>query len=626
MTSSRDNKHHKKDSSSESSDSSSSSSHSELECFSNDKEHKHKHNKKHHKHCKSSEKSDSESSSHSKSEHKPKFRLCDIYSYFKNRLIEDEQLMIAGSTSYAHSTSTQPELIPANHAIKLNNDFIMYNIDRFSDHSPFFVRESGVYIFFLCLTTDNSAQFTFFVNGLAVQTTCIGTNSGAGQIVSRHMITLNKDDNVIIRNYTSTSPSVIINTNIGGLQVGNSVVVVVFKIAPINPATIQCENEVKFMESLTHKKKKLFKKLTEKVLCDKTLMPEGFNVHGSFFNTLTQTVTTENVVQFNNTSVYKGLYWDPLNPSQVKVLEDGVYKLFFLTNTNTAGQFSFAVNGVPVNSSTQGSNRGAGQITIRSLCELKQNDIVTVVNHTSANGSIVISENAGGKYLSVNASFIIFKLCPLEKAQQVLVDCKLSKHYECYYLLFRDYLLYHKFLQINGSNSYLSASTSITQVLNIGDSVHWINKLEKHNIDFTQGDKFITIEKDGIYDIFADVITDEPLQITIFINNVPDYNSTFGRDSGAARTLIRQIRPLHKGDMVSIRNWEAHAGIVNTAENPGGSNPGQNTMFMVFLLSPLIEPPMPCPPQPCPPQPCPPQPCHPHPCPPINGANKKKSK
>lgn len=231
MPGSRD-KHHKKDSSDESDSSSTSPSSSELECFSNDKEcnKHHKKHYKHHKHDKSnkSEKSDSECSNKSKSDCKPKFKLCDIYNYFKNRLLEDEQLMIAGSTAYTNSTNTISEQIPTNHSLKLNNDVIMYNIDRFNENSPFYVRESGVYVFFVCINTDNSAQFTFFVNGIAIPTTCIGTNSGAGQLVSRHMLQLNKNDGVVIRNYTSNVPSVYVNIGMGGLQLGNSVVAVGF--------------------------------------------------------------------------------------------------------------------------------------------------------------------------------------------------------------------------------------------------------------------------------------------------------------------------------------------------------------------------------------------------------------
>ncbi len=595
MPGSRD-KHHKKDSSdeSDSSDSSSSSSSSELECFSNDKEcnkpykksYKHGKHGKHGKH----DKSDSECSDKSKSDCKPKFRLCDIYNYFKNRLLEDEQLMIAGSTAYCGSSNNISEIIPNNHILKFNNNVIMFNIDRFNESSPFYVREEGVYLFFVSINTDSSAQFTFFINGIASPLTCVGTNSGAGQIVSRHMLKLKKDDCVTIRNYISASASVATNIGMGGLQPGNSAVIIGFKLAPSNPATVNPENECKFMDSLTHKKKKLFKKLTEKVLCDNTLMPKGFNVHGTFYTKSIQFVNTESDVVFDSNSVVEGLYWDPINPTQVKILQDGYYKLFFLVTTNTAAQFSIAVNGISLDYTTQGLNRGAGQLTLRTIVGLKQGDIVTVKNHTSANGNVVISEYAGGKYQSVSAILTVFKLAPLEKAQPIPVDCKVSKHYECYYSYFRDYLLYHHFLQIAGPKSYFSITTSVPQELILGDTVHWAVEAYKQNVGFTQGDNFITIKQNGVYDIFADVITDEPSQITLFINNIPEYSTTFGRDSGASRCLVRQFLTLKCGDKISVANWDSHSGTIHTAENPGGNFPGQNSMLMAFMLSPVCLP------------------------------------
>jgi hypothetical protein len=315
--------------------------------------------------------------------------------------------MIGGSSAYTNVTNNVSELLPTNHALQLNNDVFMYNIDKFSPYSPFFVRESGVYIFFICINTDNTAQFSIFINGVITPNTCVGTNSGAGQLVSRHLLKLNKDDNIIIRNYISAVPSISININVGGLQVGNSAVVVGFKIAPLYPAIINKCNEPSFKKSLTHKKKKLFKKLTEKLVCDKTLMPKGFNITGSFFNKDLQLVSTESEVIFNNTNAVNGLIWDPLLPTKIKIIEDGIYKLFFLVNTNTAGQFSIGVDGVPLDYTTQGTNRGAGQLTVRAIVELKQNQIVIVINHTSANSVIVVPTNAGGEYPSVNVILTI---------------------------------------------------------------------------------------------------------------------------------------------------------------------------------------------------------------------------
>ena len=133
------------------------------------------------------------------------------------------------------------------------------------------------------------------------------------------------------------------------------------------------------IEALTARKKpKVTRKLTKKLLMDKELMPRGFNVMGTFFNKNEQTVLTEADVVFNTQQNVNGLVWNPTNtnPEQIKILEDGVYKLFFLATTNAPAQFTFYVNNNPMTVSTAGSSRGAGQITLRALLELNQNDII----------------------------------------------------------------------------------------------------------------------------------------------------------------------------------------------------------------------------------------------------------
>jgi hypothetical protein len=135
-----------------------------------------------------------------------------------------------------------------------------------------------------------------------------------------------------------------------------------------------------------------------------------------------------------------------------------------------------------------------------------------------------------------------------------------------------------------------------------------------------QGSDSIRVEEDGIYDLFADVITNEPAQIAVFVNGTPDLTTVSGRDSGASRTLLRQFIELRRGDLISVRNFESHIGTINTTINAGGELVGQNAQFMLFKLTPLacykpeppVEPPCPPPAPVCPPPPCPPKKHHHH--------------
>jgi hypothetical protein len=333
-------------------------------------------------------------------------------------------------------------------------------------------------------------------------------------------------------------------------------------------------------------------------------MVRGFNVAGTFYTTATQQVLTNSGVAFDSMSNVNGLVWNPSgsDPTQVQVLEDGVYKLFFLTTTNNPAQFSLAVNGTVVPTTTQGSNKGAGQITIRTLLELKAGDVVQVLNYISANGTATISNHCGGPKDSVSAILTAFKIAPLVKPQLQQVDCKLAHRFECYYEKFKKYLLCRPCLQIEGSTSYYSLVAGIVQHIDPSEAFNWPTNVLLRNTLHQQGTENVVVERSGVYDIFADVCTDEALQYAVFVNGVPEPSTIFGRDSGANRCLIRQFLKLNKGDVLTVNNYESSQGTVHTAENAGGNYISLNALWMSFLLSPSCSEPECCLPPP-PPQP-----------------------
>jgi hypothetical protein len=580
----KEKKHHKKENS---------------ECEKKEKKHHKKHPKK--EKCKSEsdsvvecysnekkEKCESSSSSSSSDSCDEKYKLCDIYAYFKNRLLEDNELMVAGSDAYLSAVNNITQTIPTNHAVTFNTNVLNYNIETVKLDSPFFVREDGIYIAFFVGAVDSACQFTFFVDGVLRPLTCVGTNSGAGQVVSRHMIDLKKNSHVVVRSYISTANSFKSNLYTGGSDPGNDLTFLMMKISPLCPAKDVSEEECcELMKCLSHDKKKLFKCLTDKLECDKELMVHGFDVAGTFSNTNTQVVATEAPVVFDTSSNVTGLGWNSLNGGNVNILEDGVYKVFFLATTPTPAQFAFAVNGVPIADSTQGSSKGAGQITIRSLLELKKGDVLNVFNHVSANGSITINSNAGGSMNNIAAILTIFKIAPLVKPCIKPVDCKLAKRFECYYEKFKTYLLCKDCFMIAGSTSYISVVSSALQTVGPNESFYWPTNVLYRDVNHIQGYDNINIEKSGLYDIFTDICTDEPLQYALFVNGNVVPNTIFGRDSGANRCLMRQFVVLNKGDQVQIRNYLSYANPVNTAINAGGQFIGQNSLFIAFMLYPL---------------------------------------
>lgn len=450
---------------------------------------------------------------------------------------------------------------------------------------------------FFIAHVEQSAQFTFFVNGIEQQLTTSGNNAGAGQLVLRSMMKLNKDDTIIIRNYLSSSSSLLAGQNAGGLQPGNNLTFLLMKISALPNDEYNKIAHTWDHSCLSRKKLHLYKKLVDKMLCDKELMLKGFNVHGTFFSQSAQTVLTEANVMWDKYLNVSGLNWLSSNPDQIQILEDGVYKVFFVANTNTAGQFTICVNDVPYDPSTQGTDKGAGQISTRTLLELKKGDYITIKNHTSTNGQLVISTNVGGFQQNVNVLCTVFKIAPLCKPN--MPHCKLNDYHKKCYEKFRNYLLTNKCLQVTGSPAYLSTLSSHAQMVSVNQAFNFEIDAVKKDIHHTQATTEIIIEKDGIYDIFADVITQQSCQITLFVNGTPDLNTVFGRDSGASRTIMRQFIKLCKGDCITVRNYDSHVQTITSTNNSGGEKVGHPAVFMLFKLANVEED---CYMKPCPPK------------------------
>ena len=549
--------------------------HKEIDCY-KDKDKNKKKDKKKDKHCHSDSDSDCKK--------KDKYSFDEVYKYYKNKLLMEKCMMVTGSHAYINAYNNKETLISTGYPVEFSDYSINKNIDYIHIGAPFCVRESGVYILFFICAVDQSSQFAVFVNGVLKELTVTGNNSGAGQLILRNMLELKQDDTIMIRDYLSSS-ALQSSLYVGGLQPGNNQTFLMMKISSDHHCMYnECD---KFdIKCLSSRKQYLFKKILEKMLVDKELMLNGFDIHGTFWSTNGQDVLTENNVLFDNCSNVNGLTWNDTNGDKVIIVEDGVYKIFFMGTTNTAAQFCLAVNDVPVDYTVQGTNKGAGQLTVRSLLTLKKGDIISVKNHTSANGKIVISSEAGGKYKSLSVLLTVFKISPLIVPS---VDCQIKpvEQHDKYYEKFRQYLIsdHCKDLQLFGSPAYFSVCSANHQKLPIGDAFHWNMTSTKHNITFRQNTDHLVIEKDGIYDLFADVITAESVQLTLFINDVPDLATVSGRDSGGARCLMRQFVKLSKGDVISIKNYESHIGAVNTSLNTGGPAISMSCLFMGFMLS-----------------------------------------
>jgi hypothetical protein len=528
-------------------------------------------------------KKESESSEDSDCSNKEKYTFEDIYKYFKYRLVEDCSLQVAGSDAYINAYGDNVQNIITSYPVNFNNNELEYNIDHPRFDAPFTVRKSGIYLLFFIIVVQQPAQFTLFINGVPNTISTTGNNAGAGQTIFRQMYSFNKDDTIIIRNYESTVNALISPLNIGGLLNGINTTFLLMKIAPLPSLENKLLCESWNNDCLSRRKHYLFKKITEKMLCDKELMLKGFNTHGTFYTTIQQSVATENDFIYDSSSNVLNLSWSQTDPSKVTIKEDGVYKVFFVTDTTVSIQLAFSVNGIPVDSTIFGSNKGAGQTSIRTLLVLKKGDYLTVKNHTSANGFVNTYEHAGGYLQSINAILTVIKIAPLCKPS--LDECKVNNYYKKCYNKFKCFLLSNKCLQISGSDSYCNYASTHSQILQPNDQLSWEITTLKENLIHSQATSQTVISKDGIYDLFVDCITSEPSQFTLFINGTPDLTTTFGRDSGANKCILRQFIKLYKGDVIDVRNWTSISVNITTSVNAGGKLPGIPIFFMLFKLA-----------------------------------------
>lgn len=500
--------------------------------------------------------------------------------------------MIAGSSSYTNMANNLSDTIQNLSIVKWNVPVTNYRLDYLQLGSPFFVRESGIFVLFFEIGTAEASQFSVEVNGIQKKYTVTSSNSGAGQVLIRSVLALKENDSVAVRNNFS---GITINSliNAGGSQTGNSSSIIIVKIAPL------CAPEPKYKKAKHDgcKHKKLFEKLECALLEDCELMAKGFNVTGSFFNRSAQIVPLEGDVVFNELTEDHRISWDPLAPSQVKVEEEGVYNVYFQLNTQTAGQLAVTVNGVPLENTTSGINKGAGQITGRSLLNLNKGDVLTLRNHSSLTGDLQITSNAGGLANCIDVVLMLFKQAPINKPCIKKVPHEVAEHLECIYPKLKNWLVCDRALQVAGSSAYINLTDSTSQAV-AQNNPFYLSIIDlKQEIKFTQGTYEVKIEQSGVYDLFATAATNEPVQLTIFVNGVGVSTTNYGRDSGASRCYVRQIIALKRGDCVSMNNYLSASPTVTTVASGYGNYVDNNIGFCLFKLHANCEP-RPCPP-PC---------------------------
>jgi hypothetical protein len=137
----------------------------------------------------------------------------------------------------------------------------------------------------------------------------------------------------------------------------------------------------------------------------------GLAEYGYIYNYSARVVALEAAVLFDSNGLgTPGITHAP-GSAQIKVADEGDYKVTFSVSGTEPCQFALFVNGAVVAESVYGSGAGTQQNDGQTILALSAGDVLTLVNHTSAAAvTLAAAPPIGGTATAVNASIILEKL------------------------------------------------------------------------------------------------------------------------------------------------------------------------------------------------------------------------
>lgn len=137
----------------------------------------------------------------------------------------------------------------------------------------------------------------------------------------------------------------------------------------------------------------------------------GSSEYAYVYNLSAQVVPLETAVTFSDNGIGTAGFTHGLGSSDITVINQGDYKVAFSVSGTEPCQFALFINGVVVAESVYGSGAGTQQNTGQAILALNANDVITLVNHTSAAAvTLAAAPPIGGTVTAVNASILIQKL------------------------------------------------------------------------------------------------------------------------------------------------------------------------------------------------------------------------
>lgn len=168
-------------------------------------------------------------------------------------------------------------------------------------------------------------------------------------------------------------------------------------------------------------------------------------------------------------------------------------------------------------------------------------------------------------------------------------ECEYVKDFENTYKYLKNRLITDEGLQAAGSDAYASIFNVSAESLGIGSPVTFDSNQNLLNIDHVLGSGDIAIRKSGVYFVIYAVNTDQPLQLSLFVNNVYQQVTNIGKNTGATQLFAETLLNLKKNDVITLRNWISGVNPVVIPVAAGGTLIGVNAEIVLMKVAPLPE-------------------------------------
>lgn len=328
--------------------------------------------------------------------------------------------------AYGSFYRVNSQVLPVEAPIIFERHAYVKNLSFTDGDSEIVIDSNGVYWIILTVGTDKATQLTLFVNDNPMEDSRTGIDSGAAQLVTRQILELNAGDRLSVRNHVSANGDITVTQNGGGTLPGINAALLIFKENPLlrdldsaaffNPRNKYLSKCGKW-DHFYHQFKKYL--VSRNILVGNTSYLSAFNV-------VAQTIQLEKDLILYQNKYYRNIK-HLQGKSEIIVEEDGIYVVTVDIYTNTPAQFTIYVNDIPDHTTTSGTDSGAGLATSAQLIKLKKCDRVKVVNHSSAVGSVTLTENAGGTEIATNTNFFISKV---DSIKNYYCNNKMAKSYQ----------------------------------------------------------------------------------------------------------------------------------------------------------------------------------------------------